>query len=318
MNRRKLFQLLGMFGAWTALPAQAHRGILKIDETLGAIPHFEDALDGISSVCIAWGSQNVTDGWTQIKVIGIGASGQLFANHLVHSENPFFDCCKSITSFEDFRSIASGTHMLFLAVDSTMPQVLKIADFISQSCDILGNPGMTVTLIDVGAPTNRAKARCESRLQVDGVRALESFSSVTGGIAKILNVEGYVGIDFEDVRTVLAECGLDSRMSVGSASGADRAKRAALQALSSAQSQSSFRPDSNGTLLLIGAFHADDTERSVPARTSLSSLAYSEFQVITKLIHQEAHLNADAHFVCGTYSDESLGDRLHVTLITSR
>ena len=52
MNRRKLFQLLGTLGAWSASPAQAHRDFLKID-TAFAIPRLEDAWnmsDGNSSV----------------------------------------------------------------------------------------------------------------------------------------------------------------------------------------------------------------------------------------------------------------------------
>jgi cell division protein FtsZ len=135
---------------------------------------------------------------------------------------------------------------------------------------------------------------------------LESFAQVDtlvklaiGSTATVINVPSLVGIDFEDVRTVLATNGR-GRMCFATASGPDRAHQAALQAVESPSLGRKNLLRARGLLVTI---------------TAASSLRMSEINEVMNTVRDEA--GEEAQMIFGTIRDESLADTLRVTLIAT-
>jgi cell division protein FtsZ len=76
--------------------------------------------------------------------------------------------------------------------------------------------------------------------------------NAVGGIAEIINVPGLVNVDFEDVRTVMGEMG-KAMMGSAAASGMDRARLAAEQAVASPLLEGIELSGARGVLVNISA-----------------------------------------------------------------
>ena len=120
------------------------------------------------------------------------------------------------------------------------------------------------------------------------------------GIAEIITVTGYINVDFEDVKTVMTNSG---RAIMGSAvaNGENRALMAVQQALASP-----LLDDSN----IIGARYI-----LMNIASGSSEVTMDEIGSITDYIQDEAGLTAD--IIWGNCHDESLGDKLSVTIIAT-
>ncbi|TSE24472.1 Cell division protein FtsZ [Tepidimonas sediminis] len=130
--------------------------------------------------------------------------------------------------------------------------------------------------------------------------ANDVLKNAVGGIAEIINVEALVNVDFEDVRTVMGEPG-KAMMGTAVASGPDRARIAAEQAVACPLLEGVDMRGAKGVLVLISA-----------ARGSLK-LAESKLAMNTI----RAFAAPDAHVIYGTAYDESLGDALRVTVVAT-
>ncbi len=120
------------------------------------------------------------------------------------------------------------------------------------------------------------------------------------GIAEIITVTGYINVDFEDVKTVMTNSG---RAIMGSAvaNGDNRALIAVQQALASP-----LLDDSN----IIGARYI-----LMNIASGSNEVTMDEIGNITDYIQDEAGLTAD--IIWGNCHDESLGDKLSVTIIAT-
>jgi len=121
-----------------------------------------------------------------------------------------------------------------------------------------------------------------------------------GGIAEVINVRGVVNLDFEDVRTIMCENGR-GMMGTGLASGADRARVAAEQAVSSPLLEGVDLAGARGVLVLVSA--------------ARGSLKLAESKVAMNAIR--GHSSDLANVIYGTAYDESLGDQIRVTVIAT-
>jgi len=134
---------------------------------------------------------------------------------------------------------------------------------------------------------------------------LEAFRASNGvlhgavaGIAEVINVPGLVNVDFADVRTVMSENGM-AMMGSATASGPDRAKRAAESAMSSPLLEDVNLADARGVLINI---------------SSSSSLTMREYKEVTNSVRLSIE---DATVIVGTVVDESMGDELRVTIVAT-
>jgi cell division protein FtsZ len=130
--------------------------------------------------------------------------------------------------------------------------------------------------------------------------ANDVLKNAVGGIAEIINVPGHVNVDFEDVRTVMGETG-KAMMGTAAATGPDRARIAAEQAVACPLLEGVDLSGAKGVLVLISA--------------AKGSLKLSESKQAMNTIR--AYASEDAHVIYGTAYDESLGDQIRVTVVAT-
>ena len=121
-----------------------------------------------------------------------------------------------------------------------------------------------------------------------------------GGIAEIINVEALVNVDFEDVRTVMSEQG-KAMMGTAKASGPDRARIAAEQAVACPLLEGIDMSGAKGVLVLVTA--------------AKGGLKLSESREAMSTICKFA--SNDAHVIYGTAYDEELGEEIRVTVVAT-
>jgi len=130
--------------------------------------------------------------------------------------------------------------------------------------------------------------------------ANDVLKNAVGGIAEIINVPGHVNVDFEDVRTVMGETG-KAMMGTAAASGPDRARIAAEQAVACPLLEGIDLSGAKGVLVLISA-------RKGSLKLSESKLAMNTIR---------AYASPDAHVIYGTAYDDSLDDQIRVTVVAT-
>ena len=123
--------------------------------------------------------------------------------------------------------------------------------------------------------------------------------NAVGGIAEIINVPGLVNVDFEDVRTVMGEMG-KAMMGSAAASGMDRARLAAEQAVASPLLEGIELSGARGVLVNISAN---------------SALGMKEGREVMNTIR--AYAADDAHIIFGTVFDDAMEDNLRVTVVAT-
>ncbi|HSH04825.1 MAG TPA: cell division protein FtsZ [Anaerolineae bacterium] len=118
------------------------------------------------------------------------------------------------------------------------------------------------------------------------------------GISELITVPGLINLDFADVTTIMSEGGA-ALMAVGTASGEDRARVAAEQAISS-------------RLLDVTIDGARGILFNVTGGPDLSLFEVNEAAAI---IRETAH--PDANMIFGAVIDENLGDEIRITVIAT-
>lgn len=119
------------------------------------------------------------------------------------------------------------------------------------------------------------------------------------GIAEIINVEGNVNVDFEDVKTIMGEQG-QAMMGTAIASGQDRAIKAAQEAVACPLLEGIDLNGARGVLVNI---------------TASRSLKMKETREI--MDHIRSFAADDANVIFGTAYDEAMGDQLRVTVVAT-
>jgi cell division protein FtsZ len=120
-----------------------------------------------------------------------------------------------------------------------------------------------------------------------------------GGIAEIINVPGGVNVDFADVKTVMSEMGV-AMMGSAIASGLDRARSAAEQAVSSPLLEGVDLSGARGVLINI---------------TASKSLKLKEVHEVMNTIRE--FTAEDATVIFGSVIDDTMSDNLRVTIVAT-
>ena len=123
--------------------------------------------------------------------------------------------------------------------------------------------------------------------------------NAVGGIAEIINFPGLVNVDFEDVRTVMGEMGM-AMMGSANASGVDRARIAAEQAVASPLLEGINLSGAKGVLVNI---------------TSTRGLKMKEVNEVMNTVREFAA--EDAHIIFGAVYDENMGEEIRVTVVAT-
>ena len=229
---------------------------------------------------------------------------------------------------EDIRSAINGAHMLFITAGmgggtgtGAAPVIARVAKemgiltvgVVTKPFDFEG--GRRMTNADLGLAELEANVDSlivvlnEKLLEVlgDDVTQDEAFAhandvlkNAVGGIAEIINVPGHVNVDFEDVRTVMGEPG-KAMMGTARASGPDRARIAAEQAVACPLLEGIDLSGAKGVLVLISA--------------AKGSLKLNESKLAMNTVR--AYASPDAHVIYGTAYDDELEGDIRVTVVAT-
>ena len=124
------------------------------------------------------------------------------------------------------------------------------------------------------------------------------LQGAVAGIAEVINVPGMVNVDFADVCTLMSENGM-AMMGAATATGENRAKKAAEQAIASPLLEDVDLSGARGVLVNI---------------TSSSTLTLDELHEVMNCFQFAA---SEATVIVGSVFDESMGDELRVTIVAT-
>ena len=130
--------------------------------------------------------------------------------------------------------------------------------------------------------------------------ANDVLKNAVGGIAEIINKYGFVNVDFEDVRTVMSEPG-KAMMGTATASGPDRARLAAEQAVACPLLEGIDLSGARGVLVLLTASH--------------DSLKLNESRSAVETVRKYAA--PEVEVIYGAAFDDAMGDELRVTVVAT-
>ncbi len=287
-----------------------------------AVAHMiEREVQGVEFICANTDAQALSRSSSH-KVIQLGASG------LGAGSKPEKGREAAEAAVEDIQAAIAGAHMLFITAGmgggtgtGAAPVIARVAKemgiltvgVVTKPFDFEGGRRMS----NADAGLNELEANVDSLIVVlnekllevlgDDVSQEEAFShandvlkNAVGGIAEIINVPGEINVDFEDVRTVMGEPG-KAMMGTAVASGPDRARIAAEQAVACPLLEGIDLSGAKGVLVLISA--------------AKGSLKLKESRLAMETIR--AYSSPDAHVIYGTAYDDSLADNIRITVVAT-
>ncbi|MDY7577483.1 cell division protein FtsZ [Herbaspirillum sp. RTI4] len=125
------------------------------------------------------------------------------------------------------------------------------------------------------------------------------LNNAVAGIAEIINVPGHINVDFNDVKTIMGEQG-KAMMGTATASGVDRARVAAEQAVASPLLDGIDLSGARGVLVNV---------------TASRNLKGKEIKEVMATVR--AFAAADASIAQGIAYDDSMGDDIRVTVVAT-
>ena len=125
------------------------------------------------------------------------------------------------------------------------------------------------------------------------------LNNAVAGIAEIINVPGHINVDFNDVKTIMGEQG-KAMMGTATASGVDRARIAAEQAVASPLLDGIDLSGARGVLVNV---------------TASRSLKGKEIKEVMATVR--AFAAPDASIAQGIAYDENMGDEIRVTVVAT-
>lgn len=139
----------------------------------------------------------------------------------------------------------------------------------------------------------------DATMQQCFVEADDVLHNACAGIAEIINVEGNINVDFEDVKTIMSEQG-QAMMGTAVASGENRAKKAAEEAIACPLLEGVDLNGARGVLINI---------------TASSGITQREVRTINEVI--TGYADKDAVIISGIAHDDNMGDNIRVTVVAT-
>ncbi len=287
-----------------------------------AVEHMIDrAVGGVEFICANTDAQALSRSAAH-RTIQLGTSG------LGAGSKPDKGREAAQAAEADIRAAIDGAHMLFITAGmgggtgtGAAPVIARVAKemgiltvgVVTKPFDWEGGRRMTNAdqgLTELEANVDSLIVVLNEKLQEvlgDDITQDEAFAhandvlkNAVGGIAEIINVPGHVNVDFEDVRTVMGEPG-KAMMGTAVASGPDRARIAAEQAVACPLLEGVDLSGAKGVLVLISA--------------AKGSLKLAESRLAMNTIR--AYASPDAHVIYGTAYDDALGEDIRVTVVAT-
>ncbi len=240
--------------------------------------------------------------------------------------NPQIGARAAEESIEEIKALLQGTDMVFITAGmgggtgtGAAPVVARVAHemdiltigIVTKPFGFEGNRRMDQALAGIAElsqyvdslvviPNERLKQVTDTRITLQN--AFEVADGVlargTQSISDLINVSGFINLDFADVSSVMKNAG-HAHMGVGSATGKDKAELAAKAAISSPLLESSIS-GAHGILISI---------------TVSPDVGLEDVDVASNLIAAEAA--PDANVIWGVNFDNELEDEMRVTIIAT-
>lgn len=256
-------------------------------------------------------------GFVQIRVIGFGLAGTtaltLVAKYPVlglsfvdHAQTEFVSSAPEKMIFSAIDRLLGRAHALVLLVDESDAAQTKQATLVSNRAKTQG-----LLTIGVALAAGLGTSDAASTVSNDFTTSVHSFirlvaldaqhttsgtaavlHSLTAGLATLCNVQGYVGVDYEDVRTIL-QWPARLAVGVGIAGGSDRARVATLAAMANAQPTPLGIHGAQRLLVIVSA--------------PPNALRLSECKEAMNTVR--GALSKDAHCIFGTMHSDLLSDQ---------
>lgn len=131
-------------------------------------------------------------------------------------------------------------------------------------------------------------------------KADEVLLQAVQGISNMVSEEGFINIDFNDIKTAMQSRG-HAMMGMGKASGEDRAEQAAEKAIKSPLLDNLLLKNAKGLLVNV---------------VSNSDFSLEEYQRITQKVASLVDID-EANIFYGVVFDDSIGDEMHVTVVAT-
>ncbi|WP_395025920.1 cell division protein FtsZ [Comamonas odontotermitis] len=232
------------------------------------------------------------------------------------------------SAIEDIRSAIAGSHMLFITAGmgggtgtGAAPVIARVAKemgiltvgVVTKPFEWEGKRRMS----NADGGLTELEANVDSLIVVlneklldvlgDDITQDQAFAhandvlkNAVGGISEIINDHGYINVDFADVKTVMSEPG-KAMMGTATASGPDRARIAAEQAVACPLLEGIDLSGAKGILVLVTA--------------TKGSLKLAESRQAMSTIN--AYASPESHVIFGAAYDETLGDEIRVTVLAT-
>ncbi len=149
-------------------------------------------------------------------------------------------------------------------------------------------------------PNERLKQISETRITLANAFS-EADNILRHGvqsISELINIDGFINLDFADVTTVMKDGG-PAHMGIGTATGKDKATEAPRLAISSPLLETTIA-GAKGILISI---------------TASPDIGLEEIETASQLISDEAH--PDAEIIWGVAFDDSLEDTMTITVVAT-
>ena len=117
-------------------------------------------------------------------------------------------------------------------------------------------------------------------------------------ISDLINIEGFINLDFADVTAIMAHSGL-AHMGIGSATGKDKAEVAARMAISSPLLETTIQ-GATGVIISISAS---------------ANIGLEDVDLACEMIRNEC--SEDANIIFGVGFDQNLEDEMRITIIAT-
>ena len=240
--------------------------------------------------------------------------------------NPQIGARAAEESIDEIRTLLEGTDMVFITAGmggGTGTGAAPVVARVARELDILTVGIVTKPFAFEGAKrmTQAEAGIAELAQYVDSLVVIpnERLKQVSNGkislsnafgiaddvlrrgvqsISGLINIPGFINLDFADVTSVMANAGY-AHMGVGSATGKDKAEQAAKEAISSPLLETSIK-GAKGILISI----------AVSPDVSLDDV-----DLASSLIAHEA--NPDANVIWGVAFDNDLEDEMRITIIAT-
>ncbi len=240
--------------------------------------------------------------------------------------NPQIGARAAEESIEDIRALLEGTDMVFVTAGmgggtgtGAAPVVARVAremdiltigivtkPFAFEGVKRMGQAEAGIAelaqYVDslVVIPNERLKQVSNAKITLSNAFGIADDVLRRGvqSISDLINVPGFINLDFADVTSVMANAGY-AHMGVGSANGKDKAELAAKEAISSPLLETSIKGAKG---ILISMAVSEDVN-------------LDDVDLAATLIAQEA--NPDANVIWGVSFDPELEDEMKITIIAT-